>query len=704
MRQKRFSFQNFFLLFAATFLYTNVNAQNLSKTATDAFTITRMVQKFHVQPRILNDTFSSDFFNRALQLLDDEKIFFTQQDILKLSSYEHLLDEQVMQKKTDFLQLLINIYNIRISEADTMIDNICKTPFSFSQHDIFTLKEDTTFPANEAAMHTKFYKLIKFSLLNSLSKSSEKISALNSAAQKKYLDSVEVVLRKKVAVHFKRFVNIMKESPGGLQQAVCDVYCKSLASCYDPHTEYFPLTEKENFESELGNGNYEFGFSTEESDGGGVLIKDLKPGSAAFKSGLLNEGDRIISLQWENKEMIDVSDASENEVAAILSASNHDKITITIVKADGTKREVSLTKQKTEESDDDNNKVKSFLLKGNKTVGYISLPAFYEDWEDADKDVKGCANDVATEIVKLKKENIGGLILDLRYNGGGSVEEAIELAGIFIDAGPVAQTKGTDAKIYTLKDVNRGTIYDGPLLILVNGYSASASELLAGTLQDYNRAIIAGNNTYGKATAQVVFPLDTTVTFETIGNYKNASGYIKITTDRIYRISGQTAQGAGVQPDITIPDISENEQEHENDDSLYLHVQPIDANKYFKPYTPIALDELKDIAAKNFEENGYFTKVKNYKIAFDENKTPKDISLQWDDFLKEKKNKPAILNDTTLQKDNSIKNFSIENNSYEKERLLADESLRETNEQLKDFLLHDYDIKIAYSILSAMIK
>lgn len=240
MSHKVFILKKLFFQIGSIFLFLNLNAQKVSKTASDAFIITRMVQKFHVQPRILNDSFSIDFFNKTLSALDDEKIFFTQQDISKLKAYEYLLDEQVAQKKTDFLQLLINLYNMRMTEADTMIDNICKMPLSFSQHDIYTVKEDTSYPLNEAAMHAKLYKLIKLSLLGSLSRYSEKITTLNSTAQKKYLDSIEIIQRKKVNVHFKRSVNTMKQSPGGLQQAVCDIYCQSLASCYDPHTEYFP--------------------------------------------------------------------------------------------------------------------------------------------------------------------------------------------------------------------------------------------------------------------------------------------------------------------------------------------------------------------------------------------------------------------------------------------------------------------------------
>ena len=191
----------------------------------------------------------------------------------------------------------------------------------------------------------------------------------------------------------------------------------------------------------MGNQQFRFGFAIKEDDDGGVIINGLEPGSPAFKCGMLNKGDKFQTLQWEGQNVIDVSDASAHELGEIFSQSNHDKIMITVKKADGTIRTVTLMKEQSDADDD--TKVKSFLLKGNKTFGYISLPAFYNNWEDENTGDNGCANDVAKEIIKLKKENITGLILDLRYNGGGSIQEAVELTGIFIDAGPVAQIKST---------------------------------------------------------------------------------------------------------------------------------------------------------------------------------------------------------------------------------------------------------------------
>lgn len=693
------------VLFFYISFYNFSRAQTLSQAANDAFIITRMAEKFHVQPKPLDDEFSNTIFNGFLKELDGERIFFTQEDINKLQPFRLQLDEQIKQKRTDFLQLIIALYQQRIREADTMIDNICKQPFNFSAAEKLTATEDTSYPANTVMKRTKLYKELKLTALAMLIKRNEDTSSAKSLSKKQF-DSAEAFIRKKVQTTFKRSITEMLQSPGGLQQSVENDYCKTIALCYDPHTEYFPLTEKENFESELGNDAYEFGFNVDEDeeDDGGVVIGNLKPGSPAFKSGLVNKGDKLVSLQWEGKEPIDVSDADEEEVIKIIDESNHDKITFTIKKSDGSTQQVTLQKEKTQYSDDDN-KVKSFLLKGSKTMGYISLPAFYSDWGDEESDINGCANDVSKEILKLQKENINGLIIDLRYNGGGSMEEAIALSGIFIDAGPVEQIKMCDEKIFTLKDANRGAIYTGPLLIMVNGYSASASEMVAGTLQDYNRALIFGSPTYGKATAQVVLPMDTTINLENRASLnKKTNTYLKLTMDKLYRINGTTAQGKGVQPDVAVPDIFRAIKNREANEPHVLPVANIEANKYYKAYPPIDAAPLKALAQKEIAEDNYFEKLQQYINAYKATQNNKEFSLRFDDALQQKNQFSKTVAELRKAKNTINSNFNVENNAYETQRMQADESVKEMNEEIKEYLSKDHYLKIAYDVLCAMVK
>lgn len=675
-------------------------SQTLNKGAANAFIITRMVDKFHVQPRALNDTLSNDFYNQFLYQLDGDRTYFTENDITQFSKYRFQLNNQIKQQKTDFLKLVATTYLLRLHQADTMIDNIAKKPFNFSGAEKFTEAEDTSYPADIASMHTKLYKKIKLEVLDALVDVNDEISSSNTTKQKQLLDSAAIAIEKKTASVYKRNITRILQSPGGFEQFVADEYCKALSSCYDPHTEFFPLTEEENFEGELGNQNFRFGFSIKEDNGGGVLINSLEPGSPAFKCGLLNKGDKFQTLQWEGQQPIDVSDADARELTGILSQSNHDKITITVKKSDGTLREVSLQKEQADA--DEAAKVKSLILKGSKTIGYISLPAFYSNWENESAGDNGCANDVAKEILKLKQENISGLILDLRYNGGGSIKEAVELAGIFIDAGPVAQLQTkSEPKIITLKDVNRGTIYDGPLLILVNGYSASASEILAGTLQDYNRALIVGSTTYGKATGQIVMPLDTTVNMSTYDDSKPSDNYLKITTDKLFRITGKTAQFSGVTPDILLPDFLDAEGEKESDDSFALKPSTIDANKYYKSYPALAVASLNTIAKQETDTMQYFKHLQQYIHEYKTLNTPGDASLNLKDAINTD-GKSDLSIDFTESTYNT--NYAIQNNAFDLERLKTDPSSKDMYDSFLHYLTHDPYLKISYDLLCAMSK
>ncbi len=518
--------------------------------------------------------------------------------------------------------------------------------------------------------------------------------SLNPAKQKAYVDSAEAPLRKKAAASLKRKIEDILQNPHGITQYTGQIYCETIASGFDPHTEFFPPEEKENFEGILGKQRFEFGFKIKGDKSGGVFIDNLEPGSPAFRSGKLNKGDKFMSVQWEGKESVDVSEISVDEFGRLLNESNHTIALFTVKKADGSLVKISL--QKEQAGNDDDDKVKSFILKGANTIGYIYLPVFYEDWDTNNQGLNGCANDVGREILKLKKENIDGLILDLRNNGGGSAEEATELAGIFIDAGPVQQEKDRDGKVYTLKDMNRGTIYDGPLVILVNGYSASASEIVAGALQDYNRAVIVGANTYGKATAQIVFPMDTTVTPETIAD-RQSENYLKITISKLYRVNGTTAQFTGVHPDIVLPDLLDAYISKEADDPGALRPSTIAPNKYYTPYAPLPVKTLAQSVQPEIDTSRYFNAVKNFVAQSKNQKELKDIPLDLNDAIAA--GQASAVNDEALSLTIATKKFTVQSNQYEIARMQADSYLKELNDEFSQQVLTDQYISIAYDVL-----
>ena len=688
------AFLSVFVLFQISFLDSAAQITRISADA--AFTIIRMAEIYHVQPRAVDKTFSSDLFSQMIRALDADKIYFNGEDLRQLDTWQNTLDGQLRARKEDFLKQLIIIYTKKINRTDSVLDVLSKAKFDLKLNEIYTVSEDSNFAPNEELRAIKLYKMVKRNIIETLVGVYEEDTAKRNIPA----SDLEPNARKKVCHAFKRDIQRIRQTNNGLPGFVCNAWCESVASCYDPHTEFFSPGKKEEFQGELGDKQLQFGFSLGEGKDATEITR-LKPGSPAYKSGLIHEGDQILALQWEGNDEVDVSDASTEEVNAFISGDHGKSLALTLKKSDGTTRKVTLQREKAT-LDDDNSKVRSFILKGDHRVGFISLPAFYTDWNGEEGGNNGCADDVAKEIIKLKKENIEGLILDLRYNGGGSMQEAIALAGIFIDAGPVGMTRDKEGKIYTMKDVNRGSVYDGPLILLINGFTASASEMLAGTLQDYHRALIVGSPSFGKATAQVVLPLDTMFDEKHVERMKTADNFIKITVERLFRVNGTSAQRTGVIPDIFLPDFSETQSEREKSLPFSLQNISIEANKYYHPYGTITIDPLKSFSKSFSDTSRFFISFNNYLDILMRVQTAHDQVLVLNKMMEESKQVNANL----AQEENSLKNskppYEIEWNQYEKVRMQADGELRRANTTLSQVLNRDTGILLGYEIAYRM--
>ncbi|PZP48737.1 MAG: hypothetical protein DI598_09500 [Pseudopedobacter saltans] len=681
-----------FSLFWIFYFSLNIEAQTVKsfhEIAQSAYTVYRLAEKYHVQPRALDDRFSEDVWNGFIDALDEKKLFFTAGDIAKLNSFKYQIDDEIKSKKSDFLENTTSIFVSRLKTADTIIENILKRPFNYKTNETFTTIEDTSFAKDDKAWREKIRKTLKLYVLN-------RIVDYNPNPTQKQIDSLDIVFRKKAGKVYRRYIQKVLEFPTGITEEMGNYYCETIASCYDPHTNFLSLSQKEDLESELGQKSMIFGFSLENDENDIASISKLIPGSTAYKSGQINVGDKILKLQWENKEAVDVSDASAQEIGEMLSSDNHQKLTLYIKKPDGNEKSVTLSKSINTEDEEDN-KVKSFLLKGQKTVGYISLPAFYTDWENEEK-VNGCANDVAKEIIKLKKENIDALILDVRYNGGGSVNEAVELAGLFIDVGPIGIVHSRNEKPILLKDINRGTVYDGPLLYMINGNSASASEVVGAALQDYNRALIVGSQSYGKATGQVIIPLDTAVNPNTYEGSANNKDFLKLTTLKLYRIDGNTAQFTGVVPDVVLPDVATLYPQREANEVHALLPDRIDGNKYYHPN--FALPKLQAYADEEIKKSSYFTQIK--KIIDNQKDKPNrsNISLNIRDF-KTNFDENEINTDSIAQ-DKPI--FSVSNNTFEQEKIQLNPNTKEVNQEWRKALSEDPYVQMVYRLALKLIQ
>ena len=680
--------------------YSEASAQDFSSSMNNAYLITRMVDKFHIQPRALNNELSNDLFNLIIKKADPERIVFTTEDLNQLNAYRFSLDEEINQRKTGFLQLLTSVWQKRVKQNDSLVQIICKTAFNFSLPEKYSNEEDSSYTSTIISKQKKLYKHIKWKLLDIITDADFDFSTLQPSKHKLLLDSTEVILRKATLKSFqKTYANsLLKEKQAS---GFGNLFCKSLALCYDPHSAFMPEEEKEEFDEALGQKPLRFGMLLDENEKGEVTVEKLQPGSSAFKSGAINYGDKIITVQEPGKTGINVADYTLFQVDSLMNEVKSDKLFLTIKKPDGTIKQTTLYKERFATEEDEEDKVQGYVLKGTKNIGYISIPDFYIDWENTETGIFGCANDVAKEIIKLKKENIEGLIIDIRYNGGGSVQEAIELSGIFIDGGPVAQYKTKEPKVYTLKDVNSGSVFSGAVMILVNGYSASASEMFSATMQDYNRAIIAGDPTYGKSTGQVIFPLDTTVTLE---NYKQkkSQNYIKITTMALYRLTGATAQQQGVVPDILLPDLLETVGEKEKDEQFAFRLLPIEKNKYYNAYNVINTEEIKRTAQAVMDTSTYFIKLNEYGKWIKTMLQQKEFSMRLEDAIQFKKKQQSYIN--FFESFEQQPSFTVVNHSLQKERLKASEWLTEIDEETKLMLRNDPYINICYMLLVKMIS
>lgn len=404
---------------------------------------------------------------------------------------------------------------------------------------------------------------------------------------------------------------------------------------------------------------------------------------------------------WPDSTETDLSCSRTFDVEQLLNDPAHNTILLTVAKRNGNTINVSLTKAMIQI---DENTITSFILEGEQKIGYIYLPGFYTDYTHTYP--LGCANDVAREIVKLKKENISGLILDLRNNGGGAIYEALGLFGIFVNEGPFAISYHKGDKPRLLKDMNRGTIFNGPLALMVNGESASASEMLAASLQDYNRAIIVGEKTFGKSTGQIILPLDSSINSTNANLYKNESelGFIKVTTGKYYRINGQTAQLKGVIPDIELPEIHTATSEREAD---YLHALSSDSvNKkvYFTPLPKLPITELNKKSHTRTGQQPNFTQIIALNDSLKKQQTTEEIL-----FLTPENVQQFILKNETESEsfaktmEKTTTTYKVNNNQFN-QPLIALDSIRNTlNQQLLESIGKDIYIEETYNILTDII-
>lgn len=665
----------------------------------EAILLRHTLEKNHYSPRNIDDQLSREVFVKFLKTLDRNGLYFLASDYKEFSAYETSIDDELKGKSWGFLPLVTERYKQRLLNADKTITSILEKPFDYTTSEIIKFPEEDSlgFAADEKAYQQQWTKYLKYKTLWKLVSLYQ-----DSSVTDQLILSKEATIRQKVKLIQKRKIKRILENPNGYENYIASMFFGSITYCFDPHSVYMSKTDWENFESSLSKEAFSFGMDLDENEAGDVYIARLVPGGPAWKSNELHKDDILTELKWEGKEAIDLTGAESDEVETILESSNSVKLEITVRTAGGMQKTVSLVKEKIREED---NIVKSYILNGDKKIGYISLPGFYSEWENMSP--LGCSNDVAKEIIKLKEEKIDGLILDIRYNGGGSLIEGLNLAGIFINEGPLFMMQSRDKKPYVMKDMNRGTVYDGPLVLMVNGQSASASEVLASTLQDYNRALIVGSTTYGKATGQIVIPMDSTINpydLEKTG-LKSDYGVSTVTVKKLYRITGKSAQLKGVSPDIHLPDIYEVLKFTEKFYKTALPSDSVSKKVVYSPLNPLPVKSLSEKSRTRINNNPDFQLLK--KLIASQEKIQKEINVVSLNFTQFKNKTLASYKEWELLEKNGFGKssvYTVENTSYDKEVMNLDSYTKEINDVLIDNIKEDIYIQESFHILTDLIN
>lgn len=682
------------LLSCSVAISQNPASENVKK---EARLLKQKIQASHVNPRELDDDFSVWVFQRFLEELDPNRLHFTADDLKTIAKYKTQIDDELNGNSWAFLNEASALYKNCLRRSEKYLEEILQKPFTWDKAEPPLQLNNLQWAANDQEQRLHWTRWLKYKTLDRLYLSALQQTAPAGTA---FLSVHEADARKKVLQSETANIQRVLNNPAGFESNVASAFFTAVASSFDPHTSYFTATRLLDFLHSLSSEGLSLGFVLNENEKGEVTISYLVPGGPAWKSGELNISDVLVQLRWDESEIVDLYGLGIDKIGELLNEGDQGILELTVRKTSGIQKTVRLRKEKMELEE---NVVRSFILKGEKTIGYISLPGFYSDWGSENKGSRS-ASDVAKEIVKLNREKIDGLILDIRNNGGGSLKEAIEMAGIFIDHGPLGVLRDRAGALTTLKDVNRGTIYNGPLALMVNRQSASASEHLAGVLQDYNRAILVGSRTFGKATAQNIVSLDpgnkdiTEISDESLG-------YASITLSRIYRVTGTTAQGNGVIPDVILPDVLDSLDIFEASLPLALAPDSIEKNAYYRPLPPLPLKMLREESACRVDTSDFFRRLKEFSAWLPHHTMEKkQIPLTWPAYTKTLAERIEKYSDAEAQMSAYTVSFSILNHESDVNRMQIDAFMKYVNERWIKNLSTDIYLDEAFHILCDYIK
>ncbi|KAB1157520.1 S41 family peptidase [Flavobacterium luteum] len=513
--------------------------QSKTNACSTLYKINELVKDFHYRPKPINDSLSVYVFNNFIKKLDERNILFIESEINILKKHKYKLDNYVNNLNCDFLNEFYTIYQKAITRRAKIIETIKKETFPLSSAEIMkSYKKALPYLKTEEELKRILKKRMLFDILNEIAQSSTNKDSLTTV-----FPSLSETIKQKIFNDYTCEVSTNNLTIEDFYNLFISIYC----SYFDPHTAFFSNNEKSNFLSSVSSDNYTLGITLSIKENNYLSIVEILPGGPAYFLEEIELGDQVIKVKSKEEEYF-VNCFNFEKIVKILSSSEFKNVFLTMKKKSGEVYTVNLFKQVMK---DYQNNVYSYILeRDNQKTGYIKIPSFYSTLENGMTNV---SDDVALEIAKLKDDKITGLIIDLENNGGGSMQEAILLCGLFVNSPYLSQivTKKNHKEIIGNQKPKKS--YSGPIIILINGLSASASEFFANVMQDYNLALIVGTKSLGKATIQEIIPLK-----------DEKEQFLKLTIGEFYRVTGKTNQYSGITPDIEIPSLFDDQMPKEN--------------------------------------------------------------------------------------------------------------------------------------------
>ncbi len=594
--------KHFLVLFGLGFaiaLAAQVMSHSLANSQADEAAILKglfaKLNRFHYQPRTLDDKFSEQVYDLYLDDVDASRRFFTEEDIDKLAPFKKDIDDECNASTFQFFSTSYDLMNAALPKTQGYYRELLAQPMDFSKNETIELKgEKRDWCKNDTELRAYWAQLMKYEVLTRLQQKRDEQAKADFKGEKKSDADLEKEVRKNVLdIYDKWYKRMMKMERADRYE----IYLNAITGVYDPHTGYFAPKEKQNFDIQM-SGKLEGIGARLQSDGEKTTVTEIVPGSPSWKQGELEAKDIILKVGQGDEEPVDVQGMDIDDVVSKIRGKKGTEVRMTFQKPDGTVKTISLIRDVVimEEGF-----AKSLILfDENKVdkIGYIKLPKFYADFTP--QGATSCAADVAKEIEKLKAENVKGIILDLRNNGGGSLRDVVQMGGLFVEQGPIVQVKSRNGRPDVMEDVDPRVQWGGPLIIMQNGFSASASEILTAAMQDYDRAIIVGSkSSYGKGTVQRFYPIDET--------QRDNYGEVKITMQKFFRIDGGSTQLRGVTPDIVLPDSYNDIETGERDEKSALEWTEIEPSKFTQNvYHPTNIDKIRAASADRVKKNETF--------------------------------------------------------------------------------------------------